>query len=252
MACSAKEKRYRGKRTKKVAIMEPEFDENGDQTKASMMYGRIDPAYLTRLIMEHKKVMMPYVEEKKALIAAGKKEEAAKLRPPQMGDKLGVVVDIIIKKTMGLPRWREYTPAWHEDMYAHALELILRYCHNFDPVKLQGADPYFYIGQIAWNAFNQVWGTLDKQNKRIKFIPLVDGIYHAVTAMDQYAGVLEKAEKEKAEKQKAELANEHISDIDETVDIMKELDESIGIHIEDEWVEELHRKMDKQPKDKAE
>ena len=68
MACSAKEKRYRGKRTKKVAIMEPEFDENGDQTKASMMYGRIDPAYLTRLIMEHKKVMMPYVEEKKALI----------------------------------------------------------------------------------------------------------------------------------------------------------------------------------------
>lgn len=250
MASSAKEKKYRGARQKRMPVMAPEFDENGNQTKASMMYGRIDPAYLTRLIMEYKAVMDPFVAERKE-VAKTDKEKAAKMVPPQMSEELGLCVDIIIKKTLGLQRWREYTPAWHEEMYAHALMLILRYLHNFDPTtiiidektgKEKHPDPYFYVGQIAWNACNQVWNVLTKQSQRVKFIPLVDGIYHSVTAMDQYAGVLEKEEKLKAEKLKADLVNENITDIDDTIDQLKEIDASVGIRLEDEWIAQLNAK----------
>ena len=243
MASSAKERKYRGKRQKRVPVMKPEFDANGHQTKASMMYGRIDSAYLTRLIMEYKAVMDPFVAERKE-VAKVDKAKAAAMVPPQMSEQLGLCVDIIIKKTLGIARWREYTPAWHEEMYAHALMLILRYLHNFDPKKIT-TDPYFYVGQIAWNACNQVWNVLSKQSQRVKFIPLVDGIYHGVTAMDQYAGVLEKEEKRKAEQQKADLANAAITDIDDTIDQIRELDESVGINLEAEWKEELTRKKAK-------
>ena len=243
MASSAKEKKYRGTRQKLVPVMKPEFDSKGNQTKASMMYGRIDSAYLTRLIMEYKAVMDPFVAERREL-AKVDKAAADAMVPPQMSEQLGLCVDIIIKKTLGIKRWRDYTPAWHEEMYAHALMLILRYLHNFDPTKIT-TDPYFYVGQIAWNACNQVWNVLSKQSQRVKFIPLVEGIYHGVTALDQYAGVLDKEEKRKAEQQKAELANENITDIDATIDQMKELDESIGIHLEDEWKAELSRKKAK-------
>ena len=183
MASSAKEKKYRGPRQKRVPIMAPEFDANGHQTKTSMMYGRIDPAYLTRLIMEYKAVMDPFVLERDA-VAKVDKEKAAQMVPPQMSEHLGICIDIIIKKTLGLPRWREYTPSWHEEMYAHALMLILRYIHRFNPSKVK-SDPYFYVGMIAWNACNQVWNILDRQNQRVKFIPLVEGIYPNVISMDQ-------------------------------------------------------------------
>ena len=240
MASSAKEKKYRGPRQKRVPIMAPEFDENGHQTKQSMMYGRIDPTYLTRLIMEYKKEMDPFVLERDA-VAKVDKEKAAKMVPPQMSEHLGLCVDIIIKKTLGLPRWREYTPAWHEEMYAHALMLILRYIHRFNPTKVK-SDPYFYVGMIAWNACNQVWNILDRQNQRVKFTPLVDGIYHSVISMDQYAGVLEKEEKRKAEKKKADLANESNLSVDDAATMMKEIDEASGIHIEEDWLAQLNLK----------
>lgn len=240
MASSAKEKRYRGPRTKRVPIMKPEFDANGHQTKASMMYGRIDPAYLTRLIMEYKAEMDPFVAERKEMRKIDKAKADAMV-PPQMSEHLGLCIDIIIKKTLGLPRWREYTPPWHEEMYAHALMLILRYVHNFDPTKIK-TDPYFYVGSIAWNACNQVWNTLSKQAQRVKFIPLVDGIYHSVTAMDQYAGVLEREEKRKAEKDKADIVTGNITDIDMTVQMIKEIDESNGIHLEEDWMNQINMK----------
>jgi len=257
MASSAKEKKYRGARQKRMPTMAPQFDEHGNQTKASMMYGRIDPTYLTRLIMEYKAVMDPFVAERKE-VAKTDKEKAAEMVPPQMSEPLGLCVDIIIKKTLGLPRWRDYTPAWHEEMYAHALMLILRYLHNFDPNtiivdeatgKEKHPDPYFYIGQIAWNACNQVWNVLTKQSQRVKLIPLVDGIYHAVTALDQYAGVLEKEEKLKAEKMKADLVNETIIDIDDTIDQLKEIDASVGIRLEDEWIARLNSKKPEKQND---
>lgn len=240
MASSAKEKKYRGPRQKRVPIMAPEFDKDGHQTKASMMYGRIDPTYLTRLIMEYKLEMDPFVIER-AEVAKTDKEKAAAMVPPQMSEHLGLCIDIIIKKTLGLPRWREYTPSWHEEMYAHALMLIMRYIHRFNPKKVK-TDPYFYVGMIAWNACNQVWNTLTKQNQRVKFIPLVDGIYHSVISMDQYAGVLEKEEKRKAEKKKADLMNESSINVDDAVDMMKEIDEAAGIHIEDDWLAQLNTK----------
>jgi hypothetical protein len=240
MASSAKEKKYRGPRQKRVPIMAPEFDANGHQTKTSMMYGRIDPAYLTRLIMEYKAVMDPFVLERDA-VAKVDKEKAAQMVPPQMSEHLGICIDIIIKKTLGLPRWREYTPSWHEEMYAHALMLILRYIHRFNPSKVK-SDPYFYVGMIAWNACNQVWNILDRQNQRVKFIPLVEGIYHNVISMDQYAGVLEKEEKRKAEKKKADLANESSVTVDDAATMMKEIDEAAGIHIEEDWLAQLNLK----------
>ena len=238
MASSAKEKKYRRPRQKKVPAMAAEFDENGHQTVQSMMYGRIDPNYLTRLIMEYKAYMDPFVAEREA-IAAIDKEKAAKMVPPEMGWHLGRCVDIIIKKTLGLPRWRDYSSGWHEEMYAHALLLVLRYLHRFDPAKVT-SDPFFYAGMIVWNACNQVWNVLDRQNRRIKFIPLVDGIYHSVVAMDQYAGVLEKEEKKRVERAKAEVVNSGSITIDSAVDIIKELDEAAGIHIEEDWLAQLN------------
>lgn len=252
MASSEKEKKYRGPRQKRVPVMAPEFDEKGNQTKTSMMYGRIDPTYLTRLIMEYKREMDPFVAERDA-VAKVDKEKAAKMVPPQMSEALGLCVDIIIKKTLGLPRWRDYTPAWHEEMYAHALMLILRYIHRFNPKKVK-SDPYFYVGMIAWNACNQVWNVLDRQNQRVKFIPLVDGIYHSVISMDQYAGVLEKEEKKKAEKKKADLVNESSVTVDDAVDMIKEIDEAAGIHIEEDWLAQLNMKraMKKATEEQAE
>ena len=238
MASSAKEKKYRRPRQKKVPAMAPEFDEHGHQTVQSMMYGRIDPDYLTRLIMEYKAVMDPFVIEREAM-AAIDKEKAAKMVPPEMGWHLGRCVDIIIKKTLGIPRWRDYSSDWHEEMYAHALLLVLRYLHRFDPAKVT-SDPFFYAGMIVWNACNQVWNVLDRQNRRIKFIPLVDGIYHSVVALDQYAGVLEKEEKKRAERAKAEVVNAGSITIDSAVDMIKEIDEAAGIHIEEDWLAQLN------------
>lgn len=233
MASSAKEKKYRGVRTKDFPVMEPEFDEHGNQTRASMMYGRIDSAYLTRLLMERKAQMAPFLEEQKEL-AKTDKEAAKALQPPMMSDKLAEVLLIIIKKTLGLKRWRTYSDDWKEEMFAHALLLSIRYVHRFDPEKLatngKSNDPYFYVGMIAWNAFNQIWNKKHKQSQRITYIPLNEGIYHGVVAMDQYAGVLEREEKRKAEERKADLANEGLG-LDETVDIMKELEESTSIQL---------------------
>ena len=119
--------------------------------------------------------------------------------------------------------------------------LILRYIHRFNPSKVK-SDPYFYVGMIAWNACNQVWNILDRQNQRVKFIPLVEGIYHNVISMDQYAGVLEKEEKRKAEKKKADLANESSVTVDDAATMMKEIDEAAGIHIEEDWLAQLNLK----------
>lgn len=239
MASSAKEKKYRGAKRKRVPIMEAQFDKNGHQTIESMLHGRIDPAYLTRLLMEYKSVMDPFVAERDAL-AKVDEEAAAAMTPPSMGYHLGVCVDIIIKKTLGLPRWRDYTPAWHEEMYGHALVLIIRYVHGFNPEK--ATDPYNYVGMIAWNACNQIWNLLNAQSQRIKYIPLVDGIYHKVVSLDQYAGVLDREQKRTAELKRAELANSSSLPIDTAADIMREIDESAGIYIEDEWMSHFGNK----------
>jgi hypothetical protein len=87
-----------------------------------------------------------------------------------------------------------------------------------------------------------VWNILDKQNQRVKFIPLVEGIYHSVISIDQYAGVLEKEEKRKAEKKKADLANESSVPVDDAATMMKEIDEAAGIHIEEDWLAQLNLK----------
>ena len=240
MASSAKEKKYRGPRPKRVPAMAPEFDKNGHQTRKSMMYGRIDPAYLTRLLMEYKAVMDPFVLERNE-VAKTDPDAAAKMVPPQMSDHLGICIDIVIKKTLGIPRWRDYSPPWKEEMYAHALMLILRYIHRFDPKKVK-SDPFFYAGMIAWNACNQVWNTLNRQAQRIKYIPLVEGIYHSVISMDQYAGVLEKEEKRKADKKRADVVNGTTAPVDDAVEMMKEIDEAAGIHLEEDWAAELNMK----------
>lgn len=205
------------KKSNEKPIMEPEFDANGDQTTVSMMYGRIDPAYLTRLLMEHKDNVAKFaVRDAKGRIIKGY----------PVGDKLARIIQIVIKKTAGDGRWRKYTEDWKEEMFARAELVCLKYIHNFDPSKLEQGknnDPYYYVANCVTTAFQQAKGILDKKNKAIKFVPLNEGIYHGCVSMDQYAGVL-KAEEEKKKKEKANDLIMGSSSIDETIDTLDALD----------------------------
>ena len=84
--------------------MQPEFDENGNQTEASMLYGTIDKAYLTRLLVEHREKMLPY----KALCKEVGKEKAKEIPRPVMDPRLARIIQIVIEKTLGSARFSGY------------------------------------------------------------------------------------------------------------------------------------------------
>lgn len=156
----------------------PVFDDQNRQTVASMKYGRVDPTYLTTLMMEHKANVAKY----------------GKGYP--VGNELASVIKIVIKKTAGLPMWHQYTDNWKEDMIGRALVQALQYVHNFDPVKMakdsKNNDPYYYIAMIVTRAFMQQIKENKKKASYIKFTSLNENILHSVTSLDQYAGVLAK------------------------------------------------------------
>lgn len=185
------------------------FDEKGRQTVASMKYDRIDPGYLTELIMIHKDNIAKY----------------GKGYP--VSDELATAIQIVIKKTAGMPSWRKYTDDWKEEMFARAQYLALKYVHNFDPVKLaqksKNNDPYYYIGMIVTRAFTQELLTLKKKSQYIQFTSLNENILHSCLSLDEYAGVVHReTEREKAEKS-ASVPLE-ITNIDDAIETLEAIE----------------------------
>jgi hypothetical protein len=103
-----------------------------------MKTSRVPKAYLTNLVTEYK--MMKAINP-----------------DAKMPDKLADVVLVIIGKMGGSSQWRGYTEDWKEEFRGRAIEHILRYAHNFDPIKMQKGkdDPYNYFAMIILHAFIQ-------------------------------------------------------------------------------------------------
>ena len=173
--------------------MKPEFDANGDQTIASMLYGTIDKAYLGGLLVAHREKMLPYVEEYKRVCKEKGKAEAKKIPRPVMDPRLAKIITIIIDKTMGSGRFSGYSADWKEDFRAHALIITMLYVHNYNPDKTKTSksnDPYNYVKRCVKTAFFQKWGKLNEYSEMVQFVPLDEGILHSCVALDQYAGTV--------------------------------------------------------------
>jgi len=205
--------------------MKPEFDENGNQTEMSMLYGTIDKAYLTRLLVEHREKMLPYVAKCKEV----GKEKAKEIERPEMDRRLARIIQIIIEKTMGAARFSGYTPEWKEEFRAHALLLILQYVHNYDPVKTSTSksnDPYNYIRKCVKYAFFQKWEYMNKRSETVQFVPLDEGILHSCIAFDQYAGMV-KREKQRRHWGASANAGLSTANIDDTIQKVEKLEKEV-------------------------
>lgn len=205
--------------------MRPEFDENGNQTEISMLYGTIDKDYLTRLLVEHREKMIPYKE----LCREVGKEKAKEIPRPEMDPRLARIIQIIIEKTLGAARFSGYTPEWKEEFRSHALLLTLQYVHNYDPAKTKTAksnDPYNYIRRCVKCAFFQKWEELNKRSERVQFVPLDEGILHSCIAFDQYAGMVKR---EKQRRHWGASANAGLGgeSIDDAVQKVEKLDRAV-------------------------
>jgi len=205
--------------------MRPEFDANGDQTEVSMLYGTIDKDYLTRLLVEHREKMLPYM----ALCKEVGKERAKDIPRPEMDRRLARIIQIIIEKTLGAARFSGYTPEWKEEFRAHALLLTLQYVHNYNPAKTETSksnDPYNYIRRCVKCAFFQKWEQLNKRSEVVQFVPLDEGILHSCIAFDQYAGMV-KREKQRRHWGASANAGLTCSTIDEAVEKVERLDKDV-------------------------
>lgn len=205
--------------------MQPEFDENGNQTETSMLYGTIDKGYLTKLLVEHREKMLPY----KALCKELGKERAKDIPRPEMDPRLARIIQIVIEKTLGAPRFSGYTMEWKEEFREHALLLALNYIHNYDPSKTKTAksnDPYNYIRRCVKSAFFQKWETLNTRSEMVQFVPLDEGILHSCVAFDQYAGMVKR---EKQRRHWSASANAGLTGdtIDDAVQKVEKLDKAV-------------------------
>ncbi len=205
--------------------MQPEFDENGNQTEASMLYGTIDKAYLTRLLVEHREKMLPY----KALCKEVGKERAKEIPRPVMDPRLARIIQIVIEKTLGSARFSGYTPEWKEEFRSHALLIALNYIHNYDPSKTKTSnsnDPYNYIRRCVKCAFFQKWEMLNKRSEMVQFVPLDEGILHSCIAFDQYAGMVRR---EKQRRHWGASANAGLTGdtIDEAVQKVEKMEKAV-------------------------
>jgi hypothetical protein len=205
--------------------MQPEFDENGNQTETSMLYGTIDKGYLTKLLVEHREKMLPY----KALCKELGKERAKDIPRPEMDPRLARIIRIVIEKTLGSPRFSGYTMEWKEEFREHALLLALNYIHNYDPSKTKTAksnDPYNYIRRCVKSAFFQKWETLNTRSEMVQFVPLDEGILHSCVAFDQYAGMVKR---EKQRRHWSASANAGLTGdtIEDAVQKVEKLDKAV-------------------------
>ncbi len=90
-------------------------------------------------------------------------EREAKLREMRNGKierryLLGLVVDYKRKRLFEpqFPMPRD----WKEEFRGRAIEHVLKYAHNFNPIKSETGktnDPYYYFSRMITNAFIQSW-----------------------------------------------------------------------------------------------
>jgi len=108
-----------------------------DKRLEQMRHGRIEKTYLLELVMDYKmkRQLMPTYP---------------------MPTELAEVILIIVDKMLGSGSWRNYTDDWKEEMRGRAIEHVLRYAHNFNPIKVKN-DPYNYFAMIIYSAFVQSW-----------------------------------------------------------------------------------------------
>ncbi len=106
-----------------------------------MRNGKIERRYLLGLVVDYKR---------------------KRLFEPQfpMPRELAEVLLVIVDKTMGSASWRQYSDDWKEEFRGRAIEHVLKYAHNFNPIKSETGktnDPYYYFSRMITNAFIQSW-----------------------------------------------------------------------------------------------
>ena len=108
-----------------------------EQRLEQMRKGRIEKQYLQKLVLDYK---------------FNKQLDLSYPMPRELAE----VILIIIDKMLGSGNWRNYSDDWKEEMRGRAIEHVLKYTHNFDPIKSKN-DPYNYFAMIISNAFIQSW-----------------------------------------------------------------------------------------------
>lgn len=88
-----------------------------------------------------------YYEKKQEWIASGKDGT------PPLTDIIGKAIMQIAYKRCNSRQFYQYTNAWKDEMIADAIEVCVRYAHNFNPNKSN--NPFAYLTQLVTNAIIQ-------------------------------------------------------------------------------------------------
>lgn len=123
---------------KKNVKEEPVQYSKRDLRLSKLKNERINPVYLSDLLMDHKL--------KRAVDPNYK-----------MSDEMGDVLLVMIEKTIGSSGWRGYSPDWKEEFRGRAIDHLVRYSHGFNPEKCKNGkgDAGNYLIKIIVSAFIQ-------------------------------------------------------------------------------------------------
>lgn len=84
--------------------------------------------------------------------AAIKKKALEEGKPvPQLTDPICKAILLIANKDCYSAKFVNYTSNWKEEMIGDAIEICVRYAHNFDPEKYD--NPFGYLTQLIRNAY---------------------------------------------------------------------------------------------------
>lgn len=72
---------------------------------------------------------------------------------PPLTDKICVAIMNIAEKFCYTPSFMRYSESWKEEMRGDAIEVCVKYAHNFDPTKYK--NPFAYLTQFIHNAYIQ-------------------------------------------------------------------------------------------------
>ena len=88
---------------------------------------------------------------------------------PQLNDYLGDAITKIAQRTVTNRRFNGYS--YKDEMIYDAIELCIKYVHNFDPNKTQNA--FAYVTQICWNGFRKR-ANIENRNLYIKYKAMLE------------------------------------------------------------------------------
>lgn len=111
---------------------------------SNLRNNKIPHEYITELVMDYK---------------ARKKIDSHYQMPRELAEVLLIIID----KNLGSPGWRGYTADWKEEFRGRAIEHVVKYGHNFNPIKCEQGkrnDAYNYFSMIINRAFIQSWKKL--------------------------------------------------------------------------------------------